>query len=238
MKALWSVLTHMDKQALRAALFLLVMFGLVLAIVFLGREFLAVGQGQVAEALAPLRGSVWGLPAAIVIFTLAAFIGVPQWALIAAVVLVFGPVQGGIFAWVSTMCSAAITFWIGRYMGAERLARYGAALVDRIIAIIRRNGFMASFAVRFVPTGPFILVNMAAGVSQIKFAAFMAGTGLGIIAKISVVVLIAKGLLTGAEGKIAMLGFAGLTVTILAAMLLARRHLRAHIELDAKKPNL
>ncbi len=228
----------MDKQALRAALFLLVMFGLVLAMVVLGREFLAVGQGQVSKALEPLRGSVWGLPAAIVIFTLAAFIGAPQWALIAAVVVVFGPRHGGVFAWISTMCSAATTFWIGRALGAERLSRYGAELVNRIIAIIRCNGFMASFAVRFVPTGPFILVNMAAGVSQIKFAAFMAGTGLGIIAKIAVVVLIAKGLLTGAEGKLAMLGFAGLAVFILAAMLFARRHLRAHVERETKKPNL
>ena len=238
MKTLWSFLTHMDKQALRAVLFLLAMFALVLAMVLAGREFFGIEQGQVAEALGPLRGSVWGLPAAIVVFTMAAFIGAPQWALIAAVVLVFGPIQGGIFAWISTMCSAAATFWVGRAVGAERLARYGAELVERIIAVIRRNGFMASFAVRFVPTGPFILVNMAAGVSQIKFAAFMAGTGLGIIAKIAVVVLIAKGLLTGAQGKAAMLGFTGLTVLVLAAMLLARRHLRAHVELGVKKTNL
>ena len=238
MKSLWSFLTHMDKQALRAALFLLVMFGLVLAMVLAGREFLALGQGQVAGALEPLRGSVWGLPAAIVIFTLAAFIGVPQWALIAAVVLVFGPLQGGVFAWISTMFSAATNFWIGRAMGAERLSRFGAGLVNRIVSVIRRNSFMASFAVRFVPTGPFILVNMAAGVSQVKFAAFMAGTGLGIIAKIAVVVLIAKGLLTGAQGKAAMLGFAGAAILVLAAMLIARRHLGKHVELDAKKTNL
>lgn len=238
MKALWSFLTHMDRQALRAAGFLLVMFGLVIAMVLLGREFFAVGQGQLAEVLEPLRGSVWGLPAAIILFTLAAFIGVPQWALIAAVVLVFGPLQGGVYAWISTMCSAATNFWIGRAMGAERLHRYGGEMVNRITSVIRRNGFVTSFAVRFVPTGPFILVNMAAGVSHMKFLAFLAGTGLGIVAKIAVVVLIAQGLLTGAEGKRAMVGFAGLAALVLAAMLAARRHLRAHVELEAKKPNL
>ena len=62
--------------------------------------------------------------------------------------------------------------------------------------------------------------------------------GLGIIAKIAVVVLIAKGLLTGAQGKAAMLGFAGAAILVLAAMLLARRHLGKHVELDAKKLNL
>lgn len=228
----------MDKQALRAVVFLLLMFGLVLAMVLAGREVFSLEEGQVANVLAPLRGSIWGLPVTIAVFVLAAFIGAPQWALITAVVLVFGPWQGSLFAWSATMCSAAVDFWIGRAMGAERLRKYGGEMVNRIIAIVRENGFFTSFAVRFVPTGPFILVNMAAGVSRMKFPAFLAGTGLGIITKIAVVALIAQGLITGANGQKAMLGCAGLVIALIGGMLYARRHLRARLSPAAKNNKL
>ena len=123
-------------------------------------------------------------------------------------------------------------------MGAERLRKYGGEMVNRIIAIVRENGFFTSFAVRFVPTGPFILVNMAAGVSRMKFHAFLAGTGLGIITKIAVVALIAQGLITGANGQKAMLGCAGLVIALIGGMLYARRHLRARLSPAAKNNKL
>ena len=56
--------------------------------------------------------------------------------------------------------------------------------VARFVALIGRNGFLASFIVRLVPSAPFIVVNMAAGVTPMRVRDFTLGTALGIVPKI------------------------------------------------------
>jgi uncharacterized membrane protein YdjX (TVP38/TMEM64 family) len=51
--------------------------------------------------------------------------------------------------------------------------------------MVGRNGFMASLLVRLVPSAPFIVVNMAAGVTTMRRVDFVAGTAIGIVPKIA-----------------------------------------------------
>lgn len=235
MRSFWLFFTQMDKQALRALAVLLGMFSVVIIIILLGREMLSLPESEFHQFFIALKESGYGLPLTILTFVLAAFLGVPQWALIAGVVIAFGPMAGGVYAWIATMVSASFDFALGRWMGAERLQRYGGELVNRIIRIVRRNGLVTSFAVRFVPTGPFVLVNMAAGVSRIKFPLFFIGTALGIVPKIAIVALVGQGLISGAEGRFVMAAFIGLAVLLVALMFLARKRLRPEVALDTKK---
>ncbi|WP_409431849.1 TVP38/TMEM64 family protein [Litorimonas sp. RW-G-Af-16] len=238
MKQLWAFITQMDKKARRALGVTLLMFALVIGMIVLGKDVLSVNESEVNRLFEALRDSGWGLPATILVFCLAAFIGVPQWVLIAGVVLAFGPLMGSAYAWVATMLSASLDFWLGRWVGAERLRQYGGDLINRIIAIVQKNGFVTSFAVRFVPTGPFVLVNMAAGVSRMTFPAFAAGTGLGIIPKIAIVGLVAQGIVSGEQGKSVFQVFIGLAIVIIIGMFLARRTLQKRLNLDAENaPN-
>jgi uncharacterized membrane protein YdjX (TVP38/TMEM64 family) len=50
---------------------------------------------------------------------------------------------------------------------------------------VGRNGFLASLVVRLVPSAPFIVVNMAAGVTPMRAFDFAAGTAVGIVPKIA-----------------------------------------------------
>ena len=235
MKSLLVFFTQMDKKAMRALAVMLAMFGVVILILIIGGEMLSLNESEFHKFFDHLKNSGFGLPLTILTFTLAAFLGAPQWALIAGVILAFGPVSGGIYSWIATMFSASLDFWLGRWMGAERLRSYGGELVNRIVNIVRHNGFITSFAVRFVPTGPFVLVNMAAGVSRMKFRSFFLGTALGIVPKIAIVALIAQGLISGSEGKVIMAGFIGLAVLLIVLMFLARKRLQAEFPLEAKK---
>ncbi|MDA8708499.1 TVP38/TMEM64 family protein [Hellea sp.] len=235
MKSVWAFFTQMDKQALRALAVLLVMFGVVILLILIGRDMLSLPESEFHQFFESLRASGYGLPLTILTFVLAAFLGAPQWALIAGVVVAFGPMSGGIYAWIATMVSATIDFWLGRWMGAERLRRYGGEFVNRIVRVVRKNGLVTSFAVRFVPTGPFVLVNMAAGVSHMKFLSFFLGTALGIVPKIAIVALVGQGLISGSEGKAVMGIFIGLAVLLIVFMFLARRRLRAEVALEPKK---
>lgn len=235
MKSFWAFFTQMDKQALRALAVLLIMFAVVILLIIVGRETLKLPESEFYKFFEAIRESGYGLPFTILTFCLAAFLGAPQWALIAGVVVAFGPTNGAIYAWIATMFSATLDFWLGRWMGAKRLRRYGGDLVNRIVRIVRKNGLVTSFAVRFVPTGPFVLVNMAAGVSHMKFISFFLGTALGIIPKIAIVALVGQGLISGSEGKVVMGVFIGLALLLIALMFLARGRLRAEVALEPKK---
>ena len=235
MKSLWTFFTQMDKQALRALAVLLGMFGFVLVILLVGREMLSLPESEFQAFFLQLKNSGYGLPLTILTFVCAAFLGAPQWALIAGVVIAFGPVTGGVYSWIATLFSASLDFWLGRWIGAERLRSYGGALVNRIIRIVRNNGLMTSFAVRFVPTGPFVLVNMAAGVSRMRFSSFFLGTALGIVPKIAIVALVGQGLISGSEGKLVMTVFIGLALLLIGVMFLARKRLQPEVALEAKK---
>ena len=225
----------MDKQALRALTVLLGMFGIVIIIFLVGREMLSLPESEFHTVFVHLRDSGYGLPLTILTFVLAAFLGAPQWALIAGVVIAFGPVTGGVYSWIATLFSASLDFWLGRWIGAERLRNYGGELVNRIIRIVRNNGLVTSFAVRFVPTGPFVLVNMAAGVSRMTFPSFFLGTALGIIPKIAIVALVGQGLISGSEGKLVMAVFIGLALLLIGLMFLARKRLQPEVAFEAKK---
>ena len=225
MKTFWAFITELDKRAVRAVLVLILMFGLVVSLLIFGQSVLQVPDTNIYEIFARLKETGFALPVIALIFTLAAFIGVPQWMLITGVILAFGPVSGSLYAWMATMCSAAIDFWLGRWIGSEKLNRYGGNVVGRIISVVKHNGFITSFAVRFVPTGPFVLVNMAAGVAHMKFSSFVLGTGLGIIPKIAIVGLVAQGVITGVDGKRFSSFFIVLAIVLVVSMFLARKRL-------------
>lgn len=221
----------MDREARRAILIVMLMFALVLAILVFGKSSLTADQDVYKNWFGNFSQSPWVVPIVIATFCGAAFLGVPQWGLIAGTVVAFGPVYGSVYAWGATMISASLDFWLGRWIGAERLAKFGGDLVNRIIGVVRRNGFVTSFAVRFVPTGPFVLVNMAAGVSGMMFRMFLAGTALGIIPKIVIVGLLAQGLVSGADGDRLMIVCVVLALVFIGVMLLARRRLKRHVVL-------
>ena len=105
-------------------------------------------------------------------------------------------------------------------------AALGAGLP--ILSIVQKNGFTTSFAIRFVPTGPFVLVNMAAGVARIKFISFLCGTGLGIIPKIAIVALVAQGVLSSTDSWKITVIFLGLAGLFILAMFLARKSLNVN----------
>jgi uncharacterized membrane protein YdjX (TVP38/TMEM64 family) len=168
----------------RAAALAFVLFGGVGVVFLFGATMLGLSGVPTARMwLAAARGP-WALPTAVAAFAALAFLGVPQLVLIAAAVAAFGPWRGAGYSWVGTMVSALIGFGLGRAWGARLLRRASGERVARWLALIARNGFIASLAVRLTPFAPFVVVNMAAGASSIALWDFAAGTALGIVPKI------------------------------------------------------
>ena len=186
-----------------------------------------IDQGEFFAMMQYLSESPWAVPITIALFCGLAFIGAPQWMLITGTVLAFGVWEGGLLSWIGSLAAAMLGFWIGHGVGAERLRRLDAKLIRKLSAAVRKNGFMTSLVVRLVPTGPAILVNLAAGVSRMKFRHFVAGTSIGIIPKIVVVCLISQGLISGLSGSLMAVFFAGLAGLAILLSWFARKRLEA-----------
>jgi uncharacterized membrane protein YdjX (TVP38/TMEM64 family) len=160
---------NMESKRWRALLATLVLFAVVVALFAFGKSFLGLGHGaDGAEAkleawLSGFRSGPWGLVAAILLFTLSAFLGVPQFILIAACVVAFGPWFGFAYSWIATVASAAATYWLGRGPTARMVERFGGKTMGRMTRFVGKNAFYTSFMIRNVPSAPFIVVNMAFG---------------------------------------------------------------------------
>lgn len=196
MKAFFRFINNLDARAVRAAA---VAAGLILVLaigLYLGKTVVDVNAREdVADWLDAMRSGGWGLPAVVVLFVIAAFLGAPQTILIGLVVFAFGFFQGIAYAWIATMTSASVTYAVGRFAGASALERFGGDAVRRTRDFVGANGFTASFVIRLIPSAPFVVINMALGAAGVRYVLFAAGTALGILPKAIVVASIAGGLL-------------------------------------------
>ena len=186
MRSLLRLVSNMDARAWRAVAASFVLFGGGGLVFLFGAGLLGLNGAAGVERWmgAGLHGPA-ALPVAIVSFAAFAFLGVPQFVLIAAAVVAFGPWAGFAYSWVGTLVSALVGFWLGRRFGAGALAAVSGEGLARFMAAVGRNGLMASLLVRLAPSAPFIVVNMAAGVAPIRLRDFALGTAIGIIPKIA-----------------------------------------------------
>jgi uncharacterized membrane protein YdjX (TVP38/TMEM64 family) len=231
MKAFINFVLNMDAKAWRAVLVSFLLFGGVGIVFLFGAPLIGLnGESAVESWLGSVHG-VWGLPVAVGAFAILAFLGVPQIVLIAAAVVAFGPWVGMLYSWVGTLVSSMVGFWLGRTFGGKLLRDLGGQGVNRFMKLIGQNGFLASLIVRLVPSAPFIVVNMAAGVAPMRQRDFAAGTGLGIIPKIVLTAFAGNSLVQSIKGE----GGIGHYLTIAAIIAVwiaigwyARRWLKQH----------
>ncbi|MDP3854325.1 TVP38/TMEM64 family protein [Phenylobacterium sp.] len=186
MRLILRFINEMDAKAWRTLAVSFVLFGGVGMVFLFGAQVLGFdGEATVERWLGMASDGPWALPAAVAAFAILAFVGVPQFVLIAAAVVAFGAWTGFAYSWIGTMVSALVGFYVGRMAGARALKTLSGESMQRFMDLVGRNGFLASLIVRLVPSAPFIVVNMAAGVTPMRMRHFTAGTALGIIPKIA-----------------------------------------------------
>lgn len=218
--------TNLDSKAIRAVWVSLLLLALVVGVFLIGKS--SWGQG-LTLALEDWMKQYAHSPMAIVIVTLvfcvSALFGAPQFVLIAACVVAFGPWWGFFYSWLATIISAAMTFYMGRFAGAGLMQRFGGERLNKLSHYLGKNAFTASFIVRNIPSAPFIVVNMAFGTSSASFIAFITGCALGVLPKTALVAMAGSSytsLMQGHNWKMA-LAMAALALVWLGLMLLARR---------------
>ncbi len=234
MRRLIRFLLDMDAKAWRTVLVTFLLFGGVGALFLVAATVFGFqGQTTVEHWLGFAARSPFALLIAVAAFAVLAFLGAPQVVLIAAAVVAFGPWLGSLYSWIGTMVSSAVGFWLGRLTGGRMLREVGGKGLQRFMSLVGRNGFLASLVVRLVPSAPFVVVNMAAGLTRMGFAAFCAGTALGIVPKIALTAMAGRSMIAAHQGRLA-LNLALFVLVVLVWMvtgLFARRWMRTEEDL-------
>ena len=201
MRWILDFLSNMEARRWRAVLATVVVLSAMTALFAVGKSQLGLDAEARLEAwLGGFRHGPWGLPAAVIVFTVAAFFGARQFILIAACVVAFGPWFGFLYSWIATVASAAVTYWMGRGPTARVLERHGGKTVGRLTRFVGQNAFYASFMIRNVPSAPFIVVNMAFGAARASFPGFLAGCALGVLPKTALVAFFGGSFVTAVSG--------------------------------------
>lgn len=225
MRSVLDFLLNMEARRWRVLVATLLLFAGVIALFAIGKSQLGLGaEVRLEHWLDGFGNSPWGLAAAIVAFTLSAFLGVPQFILIAACVVAFGPWWGFAYSWVATIVSAAVTYWLGRGPTARAVERFGGRTTERLKRFVGKNAFYASFMIRNVPSAPFIVVNMAFGAARASFPGYLGGCALGVLPKTALVAFFGGSFMSAVsgDGVWTSLILAGVAVVWLAIMLTVR----------------
>jgi uncharacterized membrane protein YdjX (TVP38/TMEM64 family) len=202
MRRLLKFLSDMDAKAWRTIAVSFLLFGGVGLVFVFGAQVLGFSGESTVERWMGAASGPLALPAAVAGFAVLAFIGVPQFMLIAAAVVAFGGWAGFAYSWIGTMVSSLVGFYLGRLAGARALERFSGAGVKRFMDHVGKNGFLASLIVRLVPSAPFIVVNMAAGVTPMRVLDFALGTAIGIVPKIALTAFAGNSIARALRGEL------------------------------------
>jgi uncharacterized membrane protein YdjX (TVP38/TMEM64 family) len=231
-------INNLDARAWRAIAVSVALLVIAAAMLVIGRLYFGDQiNGFINSTLGDAKRHHWGLWATILIFTLTSFVGAPQFVLISACVVAFKPEHGFWYAWIATIVSGIVNYWVGYLTRSHAQKHFSGSTGGRFTHFMGKNTFLASALIRNVPSAPFIVVNMAFGVARASFWAFLAGMAVGTLPKTAIVAFGFDVILDALQGKVGsavIAGVAGIVIWLLGVVLvrgwLRRREVRKNRE--------
>ncbi len=105
---------------------------------------------------------------------------IPFVMLCSAVGILFGVGKGIAILWVGTLTGASITFFLSRMLGYRwAVPEYEGKVTAYLDKMNGPGGFLIILTLRLLPYFPAPLVNITAGISRMKFAAFLSASAIG-----------------------------------------------------------
>ena len=127
-----------------------------------------------------LRGLWYGPLVFIVAYAAGCIFALPASLFVIAAGFIWGWLFGGLYSLVGGMIGAVVSFYLGRFIGAGLLDRFGR--VGRMVAKqVDHAGFRSMLILRNIPGIPFAVLNYGAGVCGVRFRDYLPATFIGII---------------------------------------------------------
>lgn len=142
------------------------------------RQYLDLGLIlQKMSAIADKRSAPLIVVAA---FIAGGIVHLPVTLLIVATAMTFSPLPAFVYSLAGSLASATVAYWFGRYMGRDAVSRFAGRRINRLSSKLAKQGVLTVAMIRIFPIGPYSLINIAAGASQIRFGDFLAGSAIGL----------------------------------------------------------
>jgi phospholipase D1/2 len=145
------------------------------------RWVIALAERARAQPLAPL--------VALVCFAIGGVVVFPVNLLIAATIVVFGPIAGGLYALAGSVLSAALVHEIGRLLPEVTVRRWFGERGERLRERIVDHGLLAIAVVRILPLAPYSVVGFVSGAARVRRRDYLLGTALGMLPGIALYAL-------------------------------------------------
>jgi phosphatidylserine/phosphatidylglycerophosphate/cardiolipin synthase-like enzyme/membrane protein DedA with SNARE-associated domain len=129
----------------------------------------------------------------ILIISLAGSLAVPLTLLVVAAVLAFGSVTGFFYSLAGAELSAVMTYATGQGLGRDLVRRYAGDRLNRVSKQLSKRGILTIMTLRIVPVAPFVVINLVAGASHIRFKDFALGTLIGLLPGLIAIAFFADG---------------------------------------------
>ncbi|WP_129663621.1 TVP38/TMEM64 family protein [Phytoactinopolyspora endophytica] len=127
------------------------------------------------------EAGVWGPIGFAAGYVVATMLLVPKNILSIAAGLVFGLPVGVLLVWTAAMVGAGVSFWVGRLLGRDGVARLAGRHLHRLDRLVDRHGVLAVLGARLIPVLPFTAVNYGSGLTMVRFPAYLLATAVGIV---------------------------------------------------------
>ncbi|WP_405175227.1 TVP38/TMEM64 family protein [Paenibacillus sp. FSL H8-0261] len=94
---------------------------------------------------------------------------------------VYGLWLGFLYSWIGLVAGCVTTFWIIRKVASHRYLRKWSERpkVAKSMTWVRQSGFSYVFLLSIFPVGPFVVINMAAGLAGMRFRSYLLALTVG-----------------------------------------------------------
>ena len=121
-----------------------------------------------------------GVVSFLVVFCVGELLHVPGLVFVAAGVLAYGQLQGGVIGFVGALLSVSFSFWVVRTVGGSALAEIERPWIRRALARLESRPVLTVAILRtvFQMSPP---LNYALALTPIRFGQYLAGSALGLV---------------------------------------------------------
>ncbi|KHD87366.1 MAG: hypothetical protein OM95_14805 [Bdellovibrio sp. ArHS] len=161
-----------------ALLFIFAVSGLVW---FINEHMAWFSPQSVESFLKTARQSPWALLLVWGAYIVGGFILFPVTLMSLITAAVFGSILGPLYGMSGALISATVMFYLGRWMGRRGLNGFLGNRLRKIDHQFREAGVLGVTVLRMIPVAPFSIVNVAAGISSLRFSDFLLGSFFGFL---------------------------------------------------------
>jgi phosphatidylserine/phosphatidylglycerophosphate/cardiolipin synthase-like enzyme/uncharacterized membrane protein YdjX (TVP38/TMEM64 family) len=147
-------------------------------------------KGAVIAWFEGFADSSWVLPLLFGVFALAGLIGVPINLLLVAGTVALGPWETFVCGFLGSLASAALAFWMGHQFGKPLLEKVAKNKLQSLSNKVGTRGVFSVAVIRVLPIAPFVVINLVAGFSSLRFRTYFIGSVMGMLPGMLGVVLL------------------------------------------------